>query len=94
MKFHIPIENIHLEGTLSQNVDICPSFFFMIYRKIIIKNNKNLPVFCHKNETRTYINILRNGSLQMDVINILLNFENNGCHINREILDQKLKVKK
>ena len=30
-------ENIHLEGTMSQNFDIGPSFYFMKCRKIIMK---------------------------------------------------------
>ena len=30
----------------------------------------------------------------MNVINMLVNFQNDKCHIKREILDQKLKVKK
>ena len=37
MKFHIPTENIHLEGTVSQIFDIGPRFYFMKSRKIIMK---------------------------------------------------------
>ena len=55
---------------------------------------KNLPIFCHRNKTRTYINILRYSFLHMDVMNILLDFQNDGCHIKQEILDQKLEVRK
>ena len=37
MKLHIPTENIHLEGTMSQIFDIGPRFYFMKSRKIIMK---------------------------------------------------------
>ena len=37
MTFHIPTENIPLEGTMSQIFDIGPRFFFMKSRKIIMK---------------------------------------------------------
>ena len=33
MKLHLPMENIHLEGTVSRNFDICPSFYSMKSRK-------------------------------------------------------------
>ena len=33
----MPNENIHLEGTVSQNFYIGASFYFMKYRKIIMK---------------------------------------------------------
>ena len=38
--------------------------------------------------------MLRHCSLKMNVINMLVNFQNYKCYIKREILDQKLKVKK
>ena len=79
---------------MSQIFDIGPRFYFMKYRKIIMKNNKNLPVFLHKKKTKAYFKILRHGCLQMNVINMLVNFQNDKCHIKREILDKKLKVKK
>ena len=31
---------------------------------------------------------------QMNVINMVVTFQNDKCHIKREILDQKLKLKK
>ena len=37
MTFYIPRENIHLERTVSQIVDIGPRFYFMKSRKIIMK---------------------------------------------------------
>ena len=37
MKFHIPTENIHLEGTMSQIFYLSPRFDFMKSRKIIMK---------------------------------------------------------
>ena len=43
MKFHIHVENINLEGTVSQIFYIGPSFYFMRSRKIIMEK-KNLPV--------------------------------------------------
>ena len=51
---------------------------------------KILPVFGHKNKTMTNIKNLRHGSLQMNVINMHVNFGKNQCNIKREILDQKL----
>ena len=33
MKLHLPMENIHLEGTVSRYFDICPSFYSMKSRK-------------------------------------------------------------
>ena len=43
MTFHILIENIHLEGTVSQILDIGPSSYFMKSRKIIMK--KKIKIF-------------------------------------------------
>ena len=37
MEFHIPTENIHLEGTVSQIFDIFLRFYFMKSRKMIMK---------------------------------------------------------
>ena len=37
MKFHIPTENIHLEGTVSQIFYVGPRFYFMKSRKIFMK---------------------------------------------------------
>ena len=37
LKFYTPTENIHLKGTLSQNFDIGPRFYFIKSRKIIMK---------------------------------------------------------
>ena len=49
MKFHKPNENIHLEGTMSQNVYLGPSCHFMKCKKNNDeKNNKNFPFFCIK----------------------------------------------
>ena len=55
---------------------------------------KILPVFGHKNETRTHIEILRHGFLQRNVMNMIIKFYKNQCNIKREILDQKIKVEK
>ena len=41
-----------------------------------------------------YFKILRHGSLQMNVINMLVKFQSDKRHIKQEIFDQKLKVKK
>ena len=53
-----------------------------------------LPVFGHKNKTMTNIKNLRHGSLQMNVMNMHVNFGKNQCNIKQEILDQKIKVEK
>ena len=59
-----------------------------------MKKLSKSPVFCHKIKTRTYIKILRHISLQMNVLSMSLKFQI--CTINnkRDILDQKIKVKK
>ena len=90
----MPNENVHLEGTVSQNCYISPRFYFMKCRKIIMKTKKNLPVFCYKNKSRTYIKILRHGSLQMNVLS--MSIKSQVCTVNnkRDILDKKIKVKK
>ena len=59
-----------MEGTVSQIFYLGLSLNFMKSRKIFIKNNKNLRVFCHKMKTKTYIKILRHSSLQMNVFDI------------------------
>ena len=46
------------KGTLSQNFDICPSFYFMKCRKWIFKTMQKVSLFCHKIKTRTYISEL------------------------------------
>ena len=61
---------------------------------IIISFFKSSRFLIKKNITRTLIKVLRHGSLQMNIINMLLNFENDQCKIKREILDQTIKVKK
>ena len=90
MKFHIPTENIHLEGTMCQIFDIGLGFYFMKSRKIIMKNNKNLPFFGHKNKLKPILRFLRHSSLRMNVMSMLVNFQND----KQEILEQKLEVRK
>ena len=54
LKLSIPIENIVIEGTVSQNFDIGPSSFSVKFRKKYSKkNNKKLPVFWHKIKSKT-----------------------------------------
>ena len=79
---------------MSQIIDVGPSFYFMKSRKIIMKTLLNLPVFCHKIKTRTYIKMLRHGSLQMNVLSMSLKLKI--CNINnkRDILDKKNKSEK
>ena len=80
---------------MSQIFYIGPRFYFMKSRKKKLKIFiKNLPTFSQKKKSKAYFKILRHGSLQMNVINMLVDFQNDKCHIRREILDQKLKVKK
>ena len=58
------------------------------------KKNKNLPVFWYKNKSRTYINILRQSSLQMNVLNMPIKSQVCTVSNKRDVLDQKIKVKK
>ena len=37
IKFHMPIENTQIEGSVSQILYIGPSFYFMKSRKIVMK---------------------------------------------------------
>ena len=37
MRFHILIENIYMEGTMSQIIYLGPSFYFMNSRKILME---------------------------------------------------------
>ena len=91
MRFHIPIENIHLEGILSQNFDICLSFSFMK------KNHEKIKIFSFfdiKIKLAPISTFLRHSSLQMNVSNMLVKFENDQLQIKRAILDKKIKVEK
>ena len=65
--FHKHVDNMHSKEIMSQNLDIGLSFIF------ISKNGKIFVIFYsffstfHKIKTRTYINNLRHGSLQVGV---------------------------
>ena len=50
--------------------------------------------FLHKIKTRAYIKILRHSSLQMNVLIMPWKLEVCNVNIKRDILDQKIKVKK
>ena len=45
MKIAGDVDEIYLEGTMSQIFYSCPSFYFMKSRKFSLKNVKKLPVF-------------------------------------------------
>ena len=57
MKMVVHVSETHLEGRVSQNVDICLSFNFIACRsggfKKNTKKSQKLPVFCPKMKTRT-----------------------------------------
>ena len=79
---------------MSQNRDIGHSFNFMP------KNGKIFFFFYdyfstfHKIKTRTYIEILRHGSLQMNVFIRHVKFHTCNTVFEGDILDQKIKVEK
>ena len=56
-----------MQGRVSQNFDLGPSYHFMKcikkYFENILKISQKLPVFLHKIKTKTKINILRHASL-------------------------------
>ena len=51
------VTEICMEGSVSQNVDLGHSFYFMLCRRwnfeIKYKKSQKLPVFCHKIKTKT-----------------------------------------
>ena len=71
---------------MSQGFNVGPSFSFMKSRKIIIKNNLDLPIFL--------TTVLRHGFLQMNILTMPTRLE--VCIINNKkvIFDQNIKVKK
>ena len=58
------------------------------------KNNKKLPVFCHKIKTKTSIKILRHASLDLNVRNTHIKCQLKILCTYRDIHVQKIKVKK
>ena len=79
---------------MSQNFDIGLSFHFMPKNgKIFIIFYDYFSIF-HKIKTRTYIQILRHGSLQMNVFIRHVEFHTCKTIFEGDILDQKIKVKK
>ena len=52
------------------------------------------PVFYNKIKTRAYLKDLRHSFLQSNVFDISEKFQYQVCNIKREILSQKIKVKK
>ena len=67
----IHVSETHLEGRVSQNVDIGCSLNFIACRsggfKKNTKKSQKLPVFCSKIKTRTLIKNLRHPSLDQNV---------------------------
>ena len=45
LKFAMHVDGGHLEGSVSQNFHLGPSFYFMHSRKNVLKNYQKLPVF-------------------------------------------------
>ena len=64
LKGYVPC--ILLKGTMSQNFDLGPGYFFMLWRKCV---SVSFYVLCHQNETSASINILRHASLDKNVLN-------------------------
>ena len=52
----IHVAEVYLEGSVSQNVDVGFSFFFMLCRRLNFEKNdkkyQKFAVFCHKIKTR------------------------------------------
>ena len=59
-----------LEGSMSQNFDLGPGYFFMLCRKFVKYFFTIFCVSCHKNKPRTYIKIFRHYSFNKNVLNI------------------------
>ena len=83
-----------MEGTVSQNFDKNPSFYFM--KSMMKKISKSYPFFSNKIRTRTLLNILRNASLGVgvNVRSTHRKFQFKILFSYRHILVQKIKVKK
>ena len=58
-----------MQGRMSQNFDLGPSFNFMKCRIFCSKNEPKVPVFLHKIETRTRIENLRHAFLKKNIKN-------------------------
>ena len=84
-------ENFNIEGTVSQISDLSTSlsFYLMKPRTIIMKNDKDLPVFCQRIKTMTYITISRHDSLWINILIMQVHIVDS----KRDILDPKIKVK-
>ena len=72
----------------------CPSFCFMKSRKKCFKNPVKVSRFKNKIKTRAYLRNLRHCSLQSNVSDISEKFQYQVWNIKRDILGQKIKVKK
>ena len=57
MQIAIHVAEIHCEGRVSQNLDIGPSFYFILCRRVDFQKSykkiQKLLVFCSKIKTRT-----------------------------------------
>ena len=58
------------------------------------KNHQKLPVFSNKMKTKTYIKILRQTSLEGNVMTAHRKFQFEKMYIHRDICVQQIKVKK
>ena len=80
-----------MEGTMSQNYDLGPRFYFMKCRKLGLKKClKVTRLFCDKIRTKTLIKNLRHGSLHMNVLSMCLKCHHSYLNIKGDI--KKIKV--
>ena len=98
LEFSVHVNKTYIEGSVSQNFDIDPSFYFIVYRRWHFaknwKKSQKLPVFCHKIKTKTLINNLRHAFLDEDVF---YKYTKSGIYKSynkRDIDVQEIKVRK
>ena len=72
-----------MQGRVSQNFDLGPSFDFMKCRNLNIKKmTKSYPFFLHKIKSRTLIKKLRHASLKRNLCDTHRTFKINNIHSN------------
>ena len=82
----IPIDNTIMEGTI-----IRFSIYVLVFVLSFVENHfwkirLDLPVFCHTIKTKPWIRNLRHGSLQMNVMNMLVKFQKIYAIVNEKSL--------
>ena len=94
LKLYKFVDNINLEGTVSQNVDVGASYFFYLKKRedFLFFFHDYFSRF-HQIKTRTYIQNLRHSSLHLNVLYRHVKFYDWKIINDGDILVQKIKVK-